>query len=266
MLEILGYIAAILIGVSLGLIGSGGSILTVPILVYLLDIHPVPATAYSLFIVGFTAFVGSFTYMKKGEISYITAVVFAIPAFIAVFLTRKFLVPAIPLELFSIGEFTVTKDLFIMILFAVLMVAASVSMIKGRKNNDQETELKFNYPMILLEGFGVGILTGLVGAGGGFLIIPALVILAKLPMKMAVGTSLLIIAVKSLIGFTGDIGTNLDVQWGFLALFTGMALIGIFIGSYLSKFISNARLKPAFGWFVLAMGIYIIGKEIFTRL
>ena len=146
------------------------------------------------------------------------------------------------------------------------MVASSVSMIKGKKDVDVETEIKFNYPMILLEGFGVGILTGLVGAGGGFLIIPALVILAKLPMKMAVGTSLLIIAVKSLIGFTGDIGTNLEVDWVFLTLFTGMSLIGIFIGSYLSKFVSNAKLKPAFGWFVLVMGVYIIGREVLTRM
>lgn len=266
MLEILGYLAAILIGLSLGLIGSGGSILTVPILVYLLGIHPVPSTAYSLFIVGFTALIGSITYMKKKQISYLTAVVFAVPAFIAVFLTRKFLVPAIPDNIFSIGEFTVTKDLFIMLLFAVLMVASSVSMIKGRKEMKEETEIQFNYPVILLEGFGVGILTGLVGAGGGFLIIPALVILAKLPMKMAVGTSLLIIAVKSLIGFTGDIGTNLIVDWSFLILFTGMALIGIFIGSYLSRFISNEKLKPAFGWFVMVMGIYIIGREVLIRI
>lgn len=266
MLEVLGYIAAILIGVSLGLIGSGGSILTVPILVYLFGIHPVPSTAYSLFIVGITALVGSITYMKKNQVSYLTAAVFAIPAFIAVFLTRKFLVPAIPVNIFSIGDFIVSKDLFIMILFAVLMVAASASMIKGRKALFDDIEIKFNYPLIIMEGFGVGILTGLVGAGGGFLIIPALVLLAKLPMKMAVGTSLLIIAVKSLIGFTGDIGTNLVVDWAFLFIITGMALIGIFIGAYLSKFISNAKLKPAFGWFVLVMGVYIIGKEIFTRI
>lgn len=264
MLEILGYIGAVLIGVTLGLIGGGGSILTVPILVYLLGVDPVPATAYSLFIVGLTALIGSLTYMKKKEISYTTAVVFAIPAFIAVFLTRYFIVPAIPENIFSLGEFILTRDIFIMVLFAVLMVAASISMIKGRKKEELNTEIKFNIPLIIVEGFVVGVLTGLVGAGGGFLIIPALVILAKLPMKMAVGTSLLIIAAKSLIGFIGDIGSDVAINWSFLLIFSALAIIGIFGGSYLSKFISNAKLKPAFGWFVLVMGVYIIGKEIYT--
>ncbi|MCZ7604073.1 MAG: sulfite exporter TauE/SafE family protein [Melioribacteraceae bacterium] len=265
-MEILGYIGAILMGLTLGLIGGGGSILTVPILVYLLQVDPVPATAYSLFIVGLTALVGAATFIKRKEISYLTAVVFSVPAFIAVFITRKFIVPAIPEVIVSFGTFAFTKDLFIMLLFALLMVAAAVSMIRKRKFSVDEDELVFNYPLILIEGFIVGILTGLVGAGGGFLIIPALVILAKLPMKMAVGTSLLIIAVKSLIGFIGDIGTNLIVDWGFVTLFSSLAVIGIFVGSYLSKFISNEKLKPAFGWFVLVMGFYIIGKEFYTSL
>lgn len=264
MLEILGYIGAILIGITLGLIGGGGSILTVPILVYLLDLDPVPATAYSLFIVGLTALIGSFTYMKRKEISYLTAVIFAVPAFIAVFLTRYFIVPDIPEHIFSLGEFTLTRDIFIMVLFALLMVAASISMIKGRKKEELNTEIQFNIPLIIIEGFVVGILTGLVGAGGGFLIIPALVILAKLPMKMAVGTSLLIIAAKSLIGFIGDVGSDVMIDWSFLLIFSALAIIGIFGGSYLSKYISNTKLKPVFGWFVLVMGIYIIGKEVYT--
>lgn len=266
MIEIFGYIAALFIGISLGLIGGGGSILTVPILVYLLNIDPVPATAYSLFIVGLTAMIGSITYIKRKEISFTTAVVFAVPSFVAVFFTRKFIVPAIPDELFHFGSFIFTKDIFIMILFALLMIAASVSMIKKTKVTVNSSEIAFNYPMIFFEGIAVGILTGLVGAGGGFLIIPALVILAKLPMKVAVGTSLIIISVKSLIGFTGDIGTNLTVDWIFLLIISGLAVVGIFLGSYISKFISNEKLKPAFGWFVLGMGIYIITKEVYTSL
>jgi uncharacterized membrane protein YfcA len=138
-------------------------------------------------------------------------------------------------------------------------------MIKNKKPDAEAGEIQFNYPMILLEGFGVGVLTGLVGAGGGFLIIPALVLLAKLPMKTAVGTSLLIIAVKSLIGFIGDVGTNLTVDWQFIALFSSLAVVGIIGGSYLSKFISNEKLKPAFGWFVMVMGVYIIIREFYTR-
>jgi uncharacterized membrane protein YfcA len=144
------------------------------------------------------------------------------------------------------------------------MLAASYSMIKSKKEAQEDTnaQLKFNYPMIALEGGLVGVLTGIVGAGGGFLIIPALVLFARLPMKMAVGTSLLIIAAKSLIGFLGDL-SNLQVEWAFLLPFTGMSVIGIFVGTYISKFIPGEKLKKAFGWFVLVMGIYIITKEVF---
>ncbi|TCV19522.1 hypothetical protein EDC17_100444 [Sphingobacterium alimentarium] len=262
-MEIIGYIASILIGVLLGLIGGGGSILTVPVLVYLFDVLPVTATAYSLFIVGTTSIVGSITYFKKGLVNIKTAVVFGIPSIFAVFLTRKYILPAIPDSLFTLAEFEVTKDIFLMILFAVLMVVAAYTMLKGKKSDtkpDAEPQ-KFNYPMILLEGSFVGVLTGLVGAGGGFLIIPALVLFSKLPMKEAVGTSLVIIAAKSLIGFTGELG-NASLDWTFLITLTSLSIVGIFIGSYLTKFINSDKLKPAFGVFVLLMGIYILFKEI----
>ena len=259
---IIGFAAAILIGVSLGLIGGGGSILTVPVLVYILGIDPVLATAYSLFVVGSTSLVGAGTYMKKGLVNYKTALVFAIPAFIAVFLTRKFLVPALPDPLFSIGEAMITKNIGIMVFFALIMLAASYSMIRGKKGeSEEEEEVKFNLPMIALEGSVVGVITGIVGAGGGFLIIPALVLLAKLPMKMAVGTSLLIIAAISLIGFLGDLSSQ-TIDWQLLLIFTGLSIVGIFIGSALSKKINEKVLKTGFGWFVLLMGIYIITKEL----
>lgn len=262
-LEIIGYAAASLIGISLGLIGGGGSILTVPVLAYLIGLDAVSATAYSLFVVGLSSLVGSVNYMKKELVSFKTALIFGIPSLTAVFLTRKFLVPALPEELFTLGGFVFTKNIGIMVLFAILMIAASVSMIRGRKEVEgQEAEQNFNYPLILLEGAIVGVLTGLVGAGGGFLIIPALVVLSKLPMKMAVGTSLLIIAVKSLVGFLGDV-SNMEIDWIFLLVFSGISIIGIFIGGYLSNYISGSKLKPAFGWFVLVMGVYILGKEIF---
>lgn len=260
---IIGFAAAILIGVSLGLIGGGGSILTVPVLVYILDVDPVLATAYSLFVVGSTSLVGAGTFMKKGLVNYKTAIVFAIPSFIAVFLTRKFLVPWLPDPLFTLGETVITKNVGIMVFFALIMLAASISMITGKKckDCDENEEMKFNYPMIALEGSVVGVITGIVGAGGGFLIIPALVLLARLPMKMAVGTSLLIIAAKSLIGFLGDISTQ-TIDWKMLLIFTSLSIIGIFIGSALSKKINEKILKTGFGWFVLVMGIYIIGKEL----
>ncbi|MCT8338974.1 sulfite exporter TauE/SafE family protein [Altibacter lentus] len=260
--EILGYIGALLIGLVLGLIGGGGSILTVPILVYALSLNPVIATAYSLFVVGATSLVGAFKNMMKGMVDFKTAIIFAIPAFIAVYLTRAFLIPAIPEELFQIGDFMVTKNLAIMLFFAIIMLLASVSMIRNkRKETDEETEITYNYPLIIVEGIIVGTITGIVGAGGGFLIIPALVLLAKLPMKKAVATSLLIIAIKSLIGFLGDV-QNLDIDWPFLLIFTGISIVGIFIGIWLNKFIDGKKLKKGFGWFVLVMGIYIIYKEI----
>ena len=260
--QLLGYLGALLIGVVLGLIGGGGSILTVPILVYLLYINPVTATAYSLFVVGVSALVGAVRNMQKGLVDVRTAIVFAIPAFIAVYATRKYLVPAIPEELFHIGNFLITKDIAIMLFFALVMLVASVSMIKSKSDdNDESSQVSYNYPLILIEGLVVGVLTGIVGAGGGFLIIPALVLLAKLPMKKAVATSLLIIAIKSLIGFLGDV-ENLEIDWVFLLSFTALAIIGIFLGIYLSKFIEGKKLKKGFGWFVLIMGIYIIFKEL----
>lgn len=263
-LILIGYAAAIIIGVSLGLIGGGGSILTVPVLVYILGVDPVLATAYSLFVVGTTSLVGAGNYMRQGLVDYKTALVFAIPSFIAVFLTRKFLVPWLPDPLFTVGETIVSKNMGIMVFFAVIMLAASFSMIRGKKckDCDEDSEVKFNIPMIALEGSVVGLITGIVGAGGGFLIIPALVILAKLPMKLAVGTSLLIIAAKSLIGFLGDV-SNQTIDWNMLLIFTGLSVVGIFIGSALSKKINDKVLKKGFGWFVLIMGIYIIGKELF---
>ena len=260
-IEIFGYVGALLIGLVLGLIGGGGSILTVPILVYVLAVDPVTATAYSLFVVGTSALLGAVRNAKKGIVDFRTGIVFAIPAFIAVFLTRKFLIPAIPEELFSIGDYMVTKNVAIMIFFAFIMLVASISMIRGRKDRgDGEEEVSYNYSLILIEGFVVGVLTGVVGAGGGFLIIPALVLFAKLPMKKAVATSLMIIAIKSLIGFLGDL-QNVDIDWTFLLSFTSLSVVGIFIGIYLNKFIDGKKLKKSFGWFVLIMGVYIVLKE-----
>lgn len=260
-MEIIGYISSILIGISLGLIGSGGSILTVPVLVYLFAVDAVSATAYSLFIVGFTAAVGSVGYFRKGLVNIRTALVFGAPSIVSVFLTRAYLVPAIPKELFTIGSLVVTKSVLMMVLFAILMVAASYSMIRKANTLLETSEpQKFNYPLILLEGAVVGLVTGLVGAGGGFLIIPALVLLSKLPMKEAVGTSLVIIAAKSLIGFFGE-SSETVINWTILSSVSAFATAGIFVGIVLSKRIDGAKLKPAFGWFVLVMGVYIIVKE-----
>ncbi|MEM9678917.1 MAG: sulfite exporter TauE/SafE family protein [Bacteroidota bacterium] len=263
-MEILGYIGALIVGIVLGLIGGGGSILTVPILVYLIGLNPIVGTAYSLFVVGVTSAVGAFQNFKKGLVDLKTAIIFAIPAFIAVYLTRLYLVPNIPEIVFEAGTFVVTNTIFIMVLFAVIMLLASLSMIFKKQPTDtsETTKITYNFPLIAIEGLAVGVLTGLVGAGGGFLIIPALVLLAKLPMKKAVGTSLLIITVKSLIGFLGDL-PNINVDWSFLLIFTIISIIGIILGIYISKFISGRKLKKGFGLFTLIMAVYILYKELF---
>lgn len=261
--QILGYASSFLIGISLGLIGGGGSILTVPVLVYLLGVEPVTATAYSLFIVGLSSLVGAFPKYREGLVDLRSAVVFGIPSIAAVFATRRFLVPAIPAELGAVAGVAVTKGMLMMLLFAVLMVAASVSMIRNGRPQHPETssrERRFNYPLILLEGAVVGVLTGLVGAGGGFLIIPALVLLSGLPMKQAVGTSLLIIAAKSLIGFLVD-ATAYTMDWRLLSIVSAIAMAGILAGNRLSRRIDGDRLKKGFGWFVLVMGLYILFRE-----
>jgi uncharacterized membrane protein YfcA len=265
MSTLIGYFASALIGISLGLIGGGGSILTVPVLVYLFQLDPVLSTSYSLFIVGATSLVGAFPKYKEGLIDMRTALVFGIPSIVAVYLTRLLLVPAIPDVIFTSSSFTLTKSIFTLVLFAVLMIAAALSMIRRKKGPDNplpKEKRTYNYPLILLEGLVVGTLTGLVGAGGGFLIIPALVLLSGLPMKEAVGTSLLIIAAKSLIGFTGDFG-HFDIDWRLLFSVTAIAIAGIFIGNRLTRKVDGEKLKTGFGWFVLVIGAYIIVRELY---
>lgn len=265
-MEILGFLLAALVGISLGLIGGGGSILTVPILVYVIGLSPVLATSYSLFIVGSTSLVGAFNNYTKGLVSIKTALLFGLSSITTVFLIRKIIIPLIPPIIFTAGNFRATQSMATMVVFAILMLMASIAMIKSKNElvnpASAPDKRETNIGKLLLYGILVGIATGFLGAGGGFLIIPALVLMLKMPMKQAIGTSLLIIALNSLIGFTGDIG-HFMIDWKFLILITLVAVGGIFIGGYLAKKIHGDKLKKAFGWFVLVMGIYIIVKEIF---
>lgn len=265
-MEIIGYIASLVIGVSLGLIGGGGSILTVPVLVYLFGVSPVLATSYSLFVVGSTSLVGAYNNYKKGFVSIKTALLFGLSSIVTVFATRKFFIPALPKKIITIGSFVVTQSIFTMILFAILMVLAATSMIidKRPEQTNNISVLKIHLPKLLLFGIIIGFVTGLLGAGGGFLLIPTLVLLVGLSMKEAIGTSLLIIALNSLIGFTGDIG-HVTINWKFIFGITIIAITGIFIGGTLAKHIPGSKLKKSFGWFVLIMGIYIIVKELFLH-
>lgn len=261
--QILGYILAVFVGMILGMLGSGGSILSVPILVYVMGIEPTLATAYSLFVIGTTSLVGGIQKAKQKLVDFQKVVLFGIPAVISVFFTRKVLVPKIPEIIFSTDEFTLSKSILIMIVFAIVMIFASYRMIRPLKEKKVTIDEKLNYYTIVLFGIGIGLISGFVGAGGGFLIVPTLLFFAKTPMKMAVGTSLFIVSLQSLIGFTGDIMSNQIIDWKLLELFTIASIIGIFIGNFISKKVADEKLKIGFGWFVLAMGIYIIIRELF---
>ena len=262
--EILGYGASLIAGVIMGLIGGGGSILTVPILVYLLAFNPIIATAYSLFVVGATSTIGALQSLRRGLVDFRAAIIFAIPSIIGVYLTRKYLVPALPDIMFTVADFKVTSGIFIMLVFAIVILFASISMVFKKANNidDVGTNTNYNVFTVLVLGLTTGVISGFVGAGGGFLNIPVLVFFIRLPMKKAIGTSLFIISIKSLIGFLGDI-EHIDIDWVFLLKFTLFSIIGILIGIYLSKFIDGKKLKKGFGIFTLIMGAYIILKELF---
>lgn len=261
-----GYLAAMFIGISLGLIGGGGSILTLPVLVYLFRIPPVLATSYSLLIVGSTSLIGAYRSYNKNQVDLRTTFLFGLSSIATVLLTRKFILPLIPEQLFHIAGFQVTRSIVTMVLFAALMLLAARSMISEKKCSQKEADvLTYNrpYAKLLWYGAGIGLVTGLLGAGGGFLLIPALVMLVRLPMKKAVGTSLLIIALNSLAGFLSDVGSY-TTDWLLLLIITGIAIAGITIGSILSQKIPGDRLKKGFGWFVMGMSIYIILTEVIT--
>lgn len=257
-----GFIGAFIIGIIMGLMGGGGSILTVPLLVYLMAINPVIATAYSLFIVGTTAVFGSAQNYFKKTISIKMGFLYAAPSLLVVYATRHFILPSLPDSILKTESFELTKSMLIMLVFAVVMLMASISMLTKKISNDEKEPKEPNYLYIVPAAAIIGIVTGFVGAGGGFLIIPTLVFFGGLPMKKAVGTSLFIISINSLIGFAGDI-QNTDINWEFLLSFTLVSVFGIFAGTYLQRFVNERQLRRGFGWFILLMAAFILSKEIF---
>ncbi|CAM3801021.1 sulfite exporter TauE/SafE family protein [Mucilaginibacter galii] len=257
-MELIGYSASVLIGLSLGLIGGGGSILTVPILVYLFGMDALVAGSYSLFIVGITSLTGTFSHYRKGNVDLTITLIFGLPSLIAVFIMRKWVMPAIPQHLFHVGSFELSKPVLLMLTFGALMLTASYSMIKGRPEQFHTQKKEPGYAKLILQSLLVGLITGFVGVGGGFLIIPSLVFLAGLSMKKAVGTSLSIMTISSLSGFLGDLTRQSGLNYHFLSKFSAFAIAGILVGTYLSRYLANEKLKPAFGWFVLGMGTFIL--------
>lgn len=260
-MEIVGFALAIVMGFTLGLLGGGGSILTVPILVYVFGVEPVLATAYSLFVVGISSLVGTWRKHMAQQINWKIGFYFALPAVISIFLTRFYLVPAIPEVLFRLGDFVFDKNLALMVFFAVIMLLASISMIRGRQAPGEQETINPNMLIVLLEGVTVGLVTGLIGAGGGFIIVPALVLLVRLPIKTAIGTSLFIVTLNSLIGFSGDLLSGQQIDWAFLLLFSTFSIVGMFLGIYAARFANPEKLKKGFGYFVLVMGVFILLRE-----
>tara|TARA_B110000008_G_scaffold90976_1_gene93220 strand:- start:78 stop:881 length:804 start_codon:yes stop_codon:yes gene_type:complete len=261
---ILGYLGALFVGITLGLIGSGGSILSLPIFVYLFGLNPVIASAYSLFTVGLTSLVGSIKNIKLKLIDINTVVYFSFSAAISVYVTRKYLIELIPDEIVTIGSLLITKEKFLMLFFSILIYFAGIAMIKKRmnKSKSQRRKSKYDKGLILLEGTLVGFVTGLVGAGGGFIIIPVLVLFSKLNMKNAIATSLVIISVKSLIGFIGDIENHL-IDWVFLLKFSFISIIGIYLGQAIGLKIDGSKLKKGFGYFIIIVASCVIILEIY---
>tara|TARA_B100000497_G_C7695123_1_gene424272 strand:- start:4263 stop:5057 length:795 start_codon:yes stop_codon:yes gene_type:complete len=260
-MELLGYFGALIIGVVVGVFGGGGSILAVPIFVYLFHLNPIIATSYSLFVVGFSAAVGTLINIKKKLIDYKTAIIFSLPALFSVFVVRRYFIPSLPEVIFDSSSISVTKKMALMLLFSVMILLSSVSMLKKDKPLITQKLNNTNYSFLLFIGLGVGVLTGLVGAGGGFIIVPALVIFASLKIKQAVATSLVIITVNALFGFCSDI-TQVNIDWFFLIVISLISILGIVLGSYLSNFINDQSLKKNFARFILLIALVIIYNEL----
>lgn len=267
-MEIAGYASAVIIGMVLGLMGGGGSILTVPVLVYLLSVDALTATTYSLFIVGITSLTGGSRAYSKKNVDFKAVTEFGIPSIFSIFITRHYILPAIPEKITRIGDLLITRDNLLMIIFATLMLIASTLMImNNEEEKDSEAEATDRNSRVLvlaLWGLITGFITGLLGAGGGFIIIPALVLFLKLKMKTAIGTSLIIISINSLFGFLFSL-RDAHLDWKLLLIFTALSIVGIYIGGQLVEKIDGKKLKKSFGWFVLIMGAYIIVKEIFLK-
>jgi len=228
--------------------------------VYMFGIAPEVATAYSLFVVGATATVGTLKNFRNKIINLRIGLFFGIPSFLGTYLTRRYILPNMPEEVFAIGDFEITKGVFIMMLFALMMISASISMIRNREKSSGDKP-KAKPQTVILLGLAIGLVTGFIGAGGGFIIVPALIFLTHLDVKIAIGTSLFIIMMKSFIGFLGDLQTT-TMDWNFLMLFSILAAIGILIGVRIARRTKAANLKQIFGWFILVVGIYVIFKEV----
>lgn len=262
-MEIFALLLWIFIGLLFGLMGAGGSILTLPILVYLFRIDVSTATLYSLFIVGTTSLLGAFSYMRQGLFDRKAALDFGLPSIVAVVVTKMCIDPIIPAVFFTFGGKEFTKATFLMCLLSVIMLTSSYRIIRDRYSRVRKEEpdvVAHHSQKLTMNGILVGVLSGLIGIGGGFLIIPALILFCKLPIKQAVGTSLTIIAVQSLAGFLSGYRAQ-PVNWSLILPITSVAILGVILGTALSKQVDAERLKIGLGWFIGITAFFIIAQE-----
>ena len=255
MIQVAGYFLALCIGFSLGLIGGGGSILTIPVLVFFFNVDPVAATTYSLFIVGMTAISGSYHHFKMKHIDVKTVVAFGIPSVLVLYIMRHWVLGKIPTVILQGEDWVLTKSLFIMIIFSILMLYAGWSMIRKQPVSNSIPRQRLG--RLMIQGAITGGITGFIGIGGGFIIVPSLVLFAGLPMKKAIGTSLTIIAVNCLVGILGNWKSTEDLNYIFLSAFTCFTIAGILLGSWAIRYVPDKRLKPIFGWIILAMSVIV---------
>jgi uncharacterized membrane protein YfcA len=260
-MEFVGYFALIGIGMILALIGGGGSLLSVPILVYLFSLDVVTASSYSLFIVGTTSLVGARLKQKEQRVDMQSASIFSACSVVAIFFTRKWIVPRIPEEILFFDHFPITKRVLMLGIFALLAIASALAILL-KNNLPSPSRGRSGLKLLIPVSFSIGILVGFVGVGGGFLILPSLSFFARLPFKIAVRTTLLVIGFSSLLGFLGDV-MNREINWIFLLLITCLATLGMIIGNFYSSRISAKYLRESFGWIILTIAIGILVIEIF---
>ncbi len=265
-LHILGYLGALITGIVLGLLGGGGALLSIPVLVYLFKIEPQLATSYSLLLVGISATSGSYQNIRKKLVDYNAALYYGVPSIIAVYSVRRWVMPNLPKVIFHMGSYPVDKNLFILIILAAVMFVAAYKMITAAPAVENETEHKIDHIQLAFFAILIGSFLGLVGAGGGFLMVPALMYFANVHTKKAIATSLLLVAVNSFIGFLGDMRSHVQIDWLFFFAFAFFSIAGVFIGHYLATYIHNNKLKKYFGWFILITAIFIVVKEFSSRM
>lgn len=258
---ILGYAGAILTGVVLGLLGGGGALFSIPVLVYLFHIPPAVATGYSFFLIGVTATFGVAQNVRKQLINYSVALYYGVPSVLTVFVVRKFVIHQLPDIILQGGGISISKDFLILTLLSLMMLLAGYRMAID-SNRTQDKPHQNNYPLLALIAIGGGFFLGLVGAGGGFLMTPALIYFAGLDMRKALATSLLLVMVNSFIGFLGDVGASPHWDARFLFKFSCFSLLGMALGMYLLQYIDVIKLKKYFGWLMLCIGVLIFFREL----